>query len=370
MRPSRLPLQLLTVTLTTMVAAGCRYVPSTGDSSGPVPFAHHNHDVRARPAGGWPEASRATSSRARRILHPIDVPDCPPFDEALVSWNVETPDGGGFTVEIRVGRRHPGSWSPFLELGEWGETPPDRRRVVTWEGGEVDVDFFRSKERYDRLQVRVSLFAKDDDSELPSLERIALTTTDTTGSTSPQRRLNPCERPAAWGRRIAVPFRSQRDVAGIGSRVCSPASVSMVMAYRGVDRPTEEVAALAYDPRHDIYGNWPRAVQTAYSMGVPGRLARFDRWESVERLITRGCPLVISVRVEDGELHGAPYGSTSGHLLVLRGFDESGDVEVNDPAAPAAATGVTTYSREELEAVWLRRGGTAYVFLAPGTDPR
>jgi hypothetical protein len=36
-------------------------------------------------------------------------------------------------------------------------------------------------------------------------------------------------------------------------------------------------------------------------------------------------------------------------------------VWVNDPAANAEALGRRVYSRHELETVWMRRGGTAYV---------
>jgi len=72
---------------------------------------------------------------------------------------------------------------------------------------------------------------------------------------------------------------------------------------------------------------------------------------------------VISVGVKEGQLTGAPYTTTSGHLLVLRGFDEQNDCLVNDPAAIDAEHGQLTYKRSELETCWLARGGTAYVLL-------
>jgi hypothetical protein len=52
-------------------------------------------------------------------------------------------------------------------------------------------------------------------------------------------------------------------------------------------------------------------------------------------------------------------------LLVLCGFDERGDVFVNDPAAGTPELGQLTYRREQLERVWMARGGTSYVLLAP-----
>jgi hypothetical protein len=140
----------------------------------------------------------------------------------------------------------------------------------------------------------------------------------------------------------------------------------MVLAYRGVERPTAEVAATLYDERHDIYGNWTRAIQGAFELGVPGYLRRFSRMSEVEETVASGQPLVVSVRVEEGELPGAPYEKTSGHLFVIVGFDERGDVIVNDPAATPPEEDVRrVYARREVERVWLRKNGVAYVLLEP-----
>jgi hypothetical protein len=77
-----------------------------------------------------------------------------------------------------------------------------------------------------------------------------------------------------------------------------------------------------------------------------------------------GQPLIISIAAKPGQLRGAPYESTAGHLLVLCGLDEHGKVLVNDPAAISRQAGQLAYFREDLETVWLARGGTAYVLEA------
>ena len=120
------------------------------------------------------------------------------------------------------------------------------------------------------------------------------------------------------------------------------------------------MAARIYDADHDIYGNWPRAVQAAFELGVPGTLVRLSSWRAVEHFLASGVPLVVSVKAEEGELRGAPYPRTSGHLLVIRGLTEAGDVLVNDPAADGPASVPRTYHREDLERCWMRRGGVAY----------
>lgn len=176
---------------------------------------------------------------------------------------------------------------------------------------------------------------------------------------------------------LDVPTFSQRvqrpDIAG---RICSPTSLAMVLAAYGVEpsagEPSfvgrsfvEKVAERARDPRHDLYGNWPRNVQAAWSFGVPGYVTRFDDWNAVVRHFEAGRPVVASIGVEAGQLSGAPYASTAGHLIVLCGFDADGDVLVNDPAAEDAASVRRSYARSELDVVWLERGGTAYVLERP-----
>ena len=62
---------------------------------------------------------------------------------------------------------------------------------------------------------------------------------------------------------------------------------------------------------------------------------------------------------------GAPYVETGGHLLVVTGLDRKRGLLVNDPAAPDEIHGRLAYALDELEQVWFRRGGTAYVLLPP-----
>jgi len=47
--------------------------------------------------------------------------------------------------------------------------------------------------------------------------------------------------------------------------------------------------------------------------------------------------------------------------VVITGFTATGDVLVNDPATSDVAKGMCTWSREDLEVVWMGRGGLAYL---------
>jgi hypothetical protein len=279
------------------------------------------------------------------------------FDELLLSWNVDVPTDAGFCVEIQVAQGE--DWSPWLYIGDWGRALDKSERVTEFEHGKVNIDIFRGTQHFDRARYRVRGLGGD--GELV-VRLVALSFTDTNFRT-------PTNQPA-WDwfeqpRPLHVPTRSQRtEDEAIAARICSPTSVSMVMEYHGVDVPTAELAADIYDPVHDIYGIWPRAVQAAHTRGVPGYLMRFSSWRDVEAKVA-ALPIVISIRAREGELQGAPYPSTSGHLLVLCGFDRKGRALVNDPAAPDTESVRRVYAREDLERVWLANGGIAYVFGPP-----
>jgi len=292
-----------------------------------------------------------------------------PFRELLPSWNVDAPPRTGFVVELRVESRvdadGESSWSPWMHVGDWGDPSlavPLAERVTRCAGGAVDVDVFRGERAFEAAQLRVRARVLDPGATL-RVRRLTLCFSDLERAVAA--RTPPDPRP--WGTILDVAPRSQRTESdAIAARICSPTSVAMVLAHFGVQASTRDVAARAFDPAHDLYGGWPRNVQTAYSFGVAGYVARFSDWAEVERLVAARTPLVVSIGVEPGQLHGAPYASTQGHLIVLLGFDAAGNCVVDDPAAEDARSVRRTYLRSEMETVWMRRGGTAYVFEGRG----
>ena len=68
-------------------------------------------------------------------------------------------------------------------------------------------------------------------------------------------------------------------------------------------------------------------------------MTRLRSVREAERFIAAGIPLVVSIAFGPGELDGAPIGSSNGHLLVLVGVRDNGNVVVNDPARPRRAPG-------------------------------
>ncbi len=150
-------------------------------------------------------------------------------------------------------------------------------------------------------------------------------------------------------------------------RTCSPTSLAMVLAHHGVAIDPLEVARLVHDPEHGIYGNWARAVYVAGRLGLDGRIDRFRDWRAVHRTLEAAGPIVARIRVAPGELPGAPYERTEGHLVVVSGFDGEGGVLVADPAAPDEERGRVVHSLDRFARVWFETGGTAYVLFRRGT---
>jgi hypothetical protein len=276
-----------------------------------------------------------------------------PFTELVPSWNIERPADGHAVIDVRVAEAQAGEWSPWVRVGHVGTLPRGEAPARAWEWGSVAVDTVLTGRPCTLVRVRVTASAG------VIVRRLSLAASRDLG---PMPAGLPLARPEPMVH--AVPFRSQHTDRGeLAGRLCSPTSLAMVLGSHGADSDVQRVADLVYDPEFDLYGNWPRNVQAAFELGVPGYVARFSDWADVERSLARHGPMVISLQARPGELPGAPYESTEGHLIVLRGFDEAGRALVSDPAVGTAALGELAYSREALTVCWFgRAAGTAYVF--------
>lgn len=313
----------------------------------------------------------ATPSEQARFDSSVIIPEIV-FNEVLLSWNLDVPEGAGACVLLRVGREAGGEvsseWSPWLYVGDWG-APPSVEKMMQSPHGKIDVDFFTSTQTFDRVQYRVVAAGGP-----VRIARIGVCLSNTLGNAkiaSNDRSVRPADR-GAFTRRLTVPFNSQKTPnPALSGRLCSPTSLSMVMAYYGVDRPVSEVAAKVYDAPNDIYGGWPRNIQAAYAMGVPGYLTRFSHWAEVEHLIAQQRPVIASIYAKKGELPGAPYDATEGHLIVVTGFEGDEWVLVNDPAMSSASDGQIRLKRDDLARAWfINTGGTAYVLDGTPTPVR
>ncbi|MBL4844035.1 MAG: C39 family peptidase, partial [Planctomycetes bacterium] len=169
----------------------------------------------------------------------------------------------------------------------------------------------------------------------------------------------------AWGQTTRPPERSQGWLGPpLASRTCSPTSLGMALALQGCKATTLEVARGVYDKGGDLYGNWSFNVAYAGSRGLRAVARHLTGWRAVEDEIAAGRAVVISHRYKKGQLEGGAVSATVGHLIVLVGFTETGDVVVHDPAGNTRQGRPIrrVYKRDQLWNTWQRNHeGVAYL---------
>jgi hypothetical protein len=173
----------------------------------------------------------------------------------------------------------------------------------------------------------------------------------------------------AWGTDLNVPQRSQMIYKKGGEVWCSPTSTSMVLAYWGVSVPVPAAADATYDYVYDGNGNWPFNTAWAGSYGFEAYVTRMSSMAQIEEWVSAGVPVIISYAFAEGELPGTPIPSSGGHIMVVRGFDQNGNVIVNDPAAAADNTVRIVYDRATLERLWLTHSSGTVYLIYPKRHP-
>ncbi|MBT9259805.1 MAG: C39 family peptidase [Clostridiales bacterium] len=292
-----------------------------------------------------------------------------PFEEAIASWEAVTPPGTW--VEILFQARTVEGWTGWYSMGLWHDGGgPFPRTSLPWQGdafGRVETDTLILFKEADALRLQAMLYTADPSSR-PLLRQVAVT------FAPPLHQRTASLLPAARSPiLLEVPPRSQMVYPDGGEAWCSPTSTSMVMAYWAKkkkeprwDLPVPEVVKGVWDEAYGGAGNWSFNTAFAASLGLSAQVARFSSLDELEAWIRAGIPAVISAAWREGELPGAPISRTGGHLLVVRGFDEVGDVLALDPAGATDEEVPRTYPRSILERLWLRHSkGTAYLIYPP-----
>lgn len=290
-----------------------------------------------------------------------------PFTRAVLSWNSdyvalgepraaqERLDG---CVQLELQAGNDSGWFAWQSLGTWGMGVGGAS--VKQEGDascSVDTDTLMVAKGVtaDRFRYRLRRSGK-------ARLRFVAVTTWTPGDAEPFAAV----KSSAWGKTIDVPRRSQMvEDAAIRGDICSATSLAMVLEHYGVKKTTREVADGVYDHEAKIYGNWPLNTAYAALCGMKvAYVAHFRGLVDLENEVAAGRPVIISHKWKEGELTGAPVKESKGHLIVVIGFTETGDVVVNDPAAhPDKGEDVRrTYPRREIYHTWLENAsGIAYV---------
>lgn len=289
-----------------------------------------------------------------------------PFTVALPSWNGEAPAGSGFRVAMRF-QDQVGAWTDWLEVGDWGPVPP-RPSLATRSGPvQVEIDTVKASTSLVAYAWRVDLAAGATASAVVRRLSVCLTGT---GPMADRYLLEHPVPPAGEGAiELPAPFRGQvTPVAALTGRICSPCTVASALGAYGIEVPTEVVAADLYDPLHDLFGVWPRAIMGASQRGLEGYVTRIRDYGTLRAHFLAGHVVGASIRFKPGTLKHPPYPSTNGHLILLRGFTAGGDVITADSYRAADGDG-KIWDQGDLARAWFATGGVAYVFEGRGQRP-
>jgi hypothetical protein len=318
--------------------------------------------------------------------------------QLVASWNATTPAGTWLAVEMQ-GTTAAGEKSQWYTMGRWAlkdtdiirTTVPDQEDAV----GYIDVDTFVAAQPIAGYQLRVTLYRAQGTRTTPAVSMVGAMT-----SNIPDRFTAPAGPTAgAWGTELPVPRYSQNvhagqypEYGGGGEAWCSPTSTEMVVEYWGKkpsardlewidpsipDPSIPHAARFTYDHDYDGTGNWPFNTAYAASFGLSGHITRLSSLTDIEKFVKAGIPVITSQSFMSSELDGAGYG-TSGHIMVVVGFTETGDVIANDPASSSDAAVRHVYKRDQFATIWLRTkrhnasggisggpGGVAYIVAPP-----
>ena len=260
----------------------------------------------------------------------------------VLSWNTHAPSG---RIAFRLLRAHQadGDW---LDHSEW-QIDGAASLSPTHDGTQVNVDVISAAQPFDGIEVRA-----------PGVrfELLAFSSPVRSRSSLPYARDTHI---------LDVPALSQYGIAEEGRGWCSPASLSMIHAYHGIDLPLEETARAVFDRAYNGTGNWVFNVAYSGRLGFRGVVAHLRNLDQAQHLIERNLPLAISYSWGPGELPGAPLPHSDGHLVVLCGFTRNGDCAINDPAARNVRA---VYPRAAIERIWQRNDGIAYVVAPAGIE--
>ncbi|TQJ02836.1 C39 family peptidase [Amycolatopsis cihanbeyliensis] len=316
--------------------------------------------------------------------------------ELVASWNARTPDSTWLQIEAR-GRTAAGTDTAWYVLGQWAHGDGDIQRTTVAgqrdEHASVSVDTLvtRSGVTLRSYQLRVTLYREAGSWASPLVRGVGAM-----ASHVPDRFEVPTSEPGpARGIELPVPRHAQNlhrgnypEYGGGGQNWCSPTSTQMVVEYWGrgpsrrelswippdyVDPTVAHAARFTYDYSYEGTGNWPFNTAYAAHHGLRGHVTRLHSLAELEGYIARGIPVITSQSFLESELDGAGYG-TAGHIMVVVGFTEHGDVIVNDPASNSNEAVRNVYPRAQFETIWQRTkrydaegnvaggpGGIAYV---------
>jgi len=283
------------------------------------------------------------------------------FISVVPSWNGSAPDGSYMEIRIQPMVLN----SPDFILGRWSEGAAGAKRTSVNDQkspvGSVETDTLKLKNPVKSVKVTIDCFPGPG-GNVAKLDKFHLFFGKSyyvfTGSFGQW-----------WGTLLDVPYRAQAKYVG-GGVLCSPTSVSMILGYwskkldwPGLDFDVPDIQRGVFDPGWDGTGNWPFNVAFAGSLpGMTGYVTQLRYVQDIENFVASGVPVATSVSYD--LLKGKPKkGANDGHIVVVVGFDKSGNPIFNDPGRNVVRM---VYDRDAFERAWYTSGKTVYLIHPEG----
>ena len=271
------------------------------------------------------------------------------FNRGLPSWNgsAQKDQKSSFKVQMRYHISY--GWSRWVTVGYWDQNIWSSYGYTTFQGGKISIDYLKLEEYIKEYQYKVIFTRENITDTSPALHQLSFFVSDS--KTTDQVNIdeiifdNPPE--------IFIPtnFVYQMDVDDeIGGDICSPTTVSMIIQSYDKDVDTYQFALRTKDPYWNLFGVWPRVVQHAAEYGLKGTVTRYRTWSQAYEVLNNGGRIAMSI--------GPPL--YSGHLVMLAGFDSSGNPIVHDPAKRLGYSKV--YDKRDISESWFNKGGISYTF--------
>jgi Peptidase_C39 like family len=319
-----------------------------------------------------------------------------PFTQVVSSWNGKASPGTWIQSEIQP--FVDGRWAKWYVLGRWTYDDSDFHRTSVDDqddgDGLVAADTFRTKEQpAAAYRLRLSIFRRA--GLTAELAPVRVSRYSAVAANVGEPGSLPSATSMAQAIDLQLPSFSQEIHHGHypefdngGEAWCSPSSTAMVVRYweertgaahaptraetlwvdPPVDGEVDFTARYVYDYRYQGAGNWSFNTAYAAERGLLGDVTQLNDLREAEQFIRAGVPLVASVAWGPNELETA-IERTSGHLLVIGGFTEDGNVIAYDPASKTNAAVRHTYDREQFERAWIPASGGIVYVIRPAEWP-
>ena len=278
------------------------------------------------------------------------------FNRGLPSWNGYAPEDQKSSFRVSMRFKIGDNWSKWVTVGFWDKYIWTYYGSTKFNGGKVAIDYVKLDLYVLEYQYKIEFKRTNPDFESASIKQLSFFVSDsrTTDAVNIDELVND-NPPEIF---ISTNFVYQYGVDPvIGKRICSPSSLSMIIQSYGYEVDTYEFAVRTRDPYWDIFGDWPRGVQSASEYGLKGSVTRYRSWTEAYDVLKNGGRIAITV--------GPPL--FSGHLMMLAGFDEYGNPLLHNPAR-TDGYGIT-YDKRDITESWFNKGGISYTFYDENATP-